>query len=228
MFAPRVASPAGGPTASDALAELAVHGANVQPGQVLAVGASSARRTLARAVAAAAYQRGAKFVDVSYFDPYVKRARIEHADPDTLAFVPQWFGDADARARRRARRARITFAGVDDAEPARRSRSRRCVGTRPAPAPEGDRRGSSATARRTGASSRARIRRGRSSSTRSSPPDEAYERLWAELEHVLRLDEPDPSRGLGRARWRVLKRAARAAHRAAVRRDPAARARAPS
>jgi aminopeptidase len=46
----------------------------------------------ARATAEAAYKRGAKFVDVAYFDPYVKRARIEHADPDTLGFVPQWFG----------------------------------------------------------------------------------------------------------------------------------------
>jgi Leucyl aminopeptidase (aminopeptidase T) len=39
------------------------------------------------------YDRGAKFVDVNYFDPYVKRARIEHADPDTLEFVPSWYGD---------------------------------------------------------------------------------------------------------------------------------------
>ena len=48
------------------------------------------QETLARAVAAAAYRRGAKFVDVVYFDPYLKRARIEHADRDTLDFVPTW------------------------------------------------------------------------------------------------------------------------------------------
>jgi aminopeptidase len=34
----------------------------------------------------------ARSSSTSYFDPYVKRARIEHADPDTLGFVPQWFG----------------------------------------------------------------------------------------------------------------------------------------
>src|SRR3984893_6349489 len=47
----------------------------------------------ARATAEAAYKRGAKFVDVAYFDPYVKRVRIENADPDTLGFVPQWYGE---------------------------------------------------------------------------------------------------------------------------------------
>src|SRR5665213_481392 len=66
------------------LATLAAHGANVQPGQVVLVQADLGHLELARAVTAAAYDRGAKYVDVNYFDPYVKRARIEHADPDTL------------------------------------------------------------------------------------------------------------------------------------------------
>ena len=86
---------------------------------------SSARRTLARAVAAAAYDRGAKFVDVDYFDPCVKRARIAARRP----------GHARLRARRgtasacsrtpRSSGARVTLAGVDRAEPARRSRHER-------------------------------------------------------------------------------------------------------
>src|SRR5437764_10022110 len=75
------------------LAKLAAHGANVQEGQIVLVNAELGHEELARAVATAAYQRGAKFVDVSYFDPHVKRARIEHADPDTLEFVPEWYGD---------------------------------------------------------------------------------------------------------------------------------------
>ena len=74
------------------LADLSVHGANVQPGQIVLISAELGQEELARAVAAAAYDRGAKFVDVSYFDPWVKRARIEHADPDTLDFVPEWYG----------------------------------------------------------------------------------------------------------------------------------------
>src|SRR5664279_5312989 len=74
------------------LAELAVHGANIQPGQVVLVTGELGHEPLARAVAAAAYDRGAKFVDVEYFDPWIKRARIEHADPDTLEYVPEWYG----------------------------------------------------------------------------------------------------------------------------------------
>ena len=46
-----------------------------------------------RALAASAYRHGAKFVDVGWFDPHVKRARIEHARPDTLDFVPPWYGE---------------------------------------------------------------------------------------------------------------------------------------
>ena len=75
------------------LADLSIHGANLQPGQILMVTAELGQEPLARAVAAAAYAKGAKFVDVVYFDPFVKRARIEHADPATLDFVPPWYGE---------------------------------------------------------------------------------------------------------------------------------------
>jgi aminopeptidase len=75
------------------LAELAVAvGANVQPGQIVGVTAELEHHDLARAVAAAAYDRGAKFVDVWYVDPLLKRARIEFAADDTLEFVPPWYG----------------------------------------------------------------------------------------------------------------------------------------
>ena len=70
------------------LAELSVHGANVQEGQIVLVLTEIGLEEQARATAEAAYKRGAKFVDVAYFDPYVKRVRIENADPDTLGFVP--------------------------------------------------------------------------------------------------------------------------------------------
>jgi hypothetical protein len=75
------------------LAELSVHGANVQEGQIVLVAAEIGLEEQARATAAAAYKLGAKFVDVAYFDPYLKRVRIESADPDTLDFVPQWYGE---------------------------------------------------------------------------------------------------------------------------------------
>jgi aminopeptidase len=173
----------------DALARLAVHGANVQPGQVVAVGAQIGQETLARAIAAAAYERGAHFVDVLYYDPLVKRARIEHADPDTLEYVPPWLV---ARLEALAERgdARIGLSGVvevnalEGLDPERSGRDRlpwlkesgRVVSERstnwtivPCPHP--------AWARLVHP---------------ELEKEEAYERLWAELWHVLRLDEPDP------------------------------------
>ena len=50
--------------------------ANLQPGQLLAIGSEIGKETVTRALAAAGYRHGAKFVDVAYFDLHVKRARI--------------------------------------------------------------------------------------------------------------------------------------------------------
>ncbi len=47
---------------------------------------------LVRAIAARAYERGALFVDPWWFDPYVKRLRALHADPETLEYAPPWYG----------------------------------------------------------------------------------------------------------------------------------------
>jgi aminopeptidase len=68
-------------------------GANVQPDQIVWIVADPAAAPFVRLVAAAAYERGARFVDPWYFDPYVKRIRLEHADPETLDFVPSWYGE---------------------------------------------------------------------------------------------------------------------------------------
>jgi Thermophilic metalloprotease (M29) len=64
--------------------------ANVQTGQTLVVSAEPGQESLVRAVARSAYRHGARFVDTDYFDPHVKRARIEYAHPDTLGFIPSW------------------------------------------------------------------------------------------------------------------------------------------
>jgi aminopeptidase len=173
-----------------ALAELSVHGANVQAGQIVIVTAELGQEDLARAIAAAAYDRGAKFVDVNYFDPFVKRARIEHADPATLEFVPSWYGDRMVE-HAEARGSRVTLAGatvpnlLDDLDSTLAGRDRlpylkeipKIVGERstnwcivPCPHPAW---------------------------AKLVYPElaeaDAYEKLWAELEHVLRLDEPDPT-----------------------------------
>jgi aminopeptidase len=77
-----------------ALAELAVRlGANLQPGQILSISSEPGKEDLARAVAEVAYERGAKFVDLTVFDYHLKRARALHADPETLSYVPPWYGE---------------------------------------------------------------------------------------------------------------------------------------
>jgi aminopeptidase len=76
------------------LAQLIVEfGANVQPGQIVDLWADVGKEELARAIAEIAYRRGAKFVDVAYFDPYVKHARVAHVDEESLEYIPPWFGE---------------------------------------------------------------------------------------------------------------------------------------
>ena len=154
------------------LAELAVHGANVQPDQILMVSAELGQEELARAVAAAGYGRGAKFVDVVYFDPHLKRARVAARRP----------GDARLRAgvvRRAAARRWPRVAARASRSPGRSRRTcwtistRRSSGKRPAAVDEGDEQDRSPTGRRTGRSSRARTPSGPRSSIPSFPADEA-------------------------------------------------------
>ena len=75
-------------------ADLAIgFGANVQPDQIVALECEPGKEYLVRALAASAYRHGARFVDVAWFDPHVKHARIRHAKPQTLDFVPPWYGE---------------------------------------------------------------------------------------------------------------------------------------
>ena len=145
---------------------------------------------MVRALAASAYRHGAKFVDVSYFDMHVKRARILHADEDTLDFVPPWYGERLlelGRQRCAAHRAR------------RAGDARACSTT--------------STPRAPGATCCPSSRRPASSSTSATtnwtivpyptaawarqvhpdvPEDEAIARLCEQILHVCRLDEEDP------------------------------------
>jgi aminopeptidase len=82
----------GGPPI-ERLAELVVgFGANVQPGQIVEMASSPGKEEIAHAIAGAAYRRGAKFVDYVYFDPWMKRERVQHATEETLDFIPEWYG----------------------------------------------------------------------------------------------------------------------------------------
>jgi aminopeptidase len=172
------------------LAALAVHGANVQPGQLTMVSAEHGQAELARACAEAAYKAGAKFVESLYFDMRFKRQRILHADPETLEYVPPWWGQRLLEVGDQLG-ARISLAGMStpslfaDLDPALVGRDRMpwikevsqviaeqstnwCI----VPCPHVE---------------WAKV------VYPDLPEGEAYERLWSELEHVLRLDEPDPN-----------------------------------
>ena len=74
-----------------AYADLAVHvGANVGEGQDVYVNAFVEHAPLVRALAASAYDAGARFVDVAYSDQYIRRAQIELAPDDSLGWSPPW------------------------------------------------------------------------------------------------------------------------------------------
>jgi aminopeptidase len=109
----------------DRFAELLVgFAANVQPGQIVAVSSEIGKEPLTRAIAAAAYRHGATYVDVSYADPYVRRARIEHGSDAALETVPSWIGER-ILALGEQRCARIALTGataprlLEDLDPAR-------------------------------------------------------------------------------------------------------------
>lgn len=111
-------------------ARLAVDfGANVQPGQLVSLSGAPGKERLVRAIAERAYERGAKFVDLSWFDPWIKRARIAHAADDTLEYVPPWYGERILTLGRE-RGAAITLSGpvapglLDDLDPVRSGRDR--------------------------------------------------------------------------------------------------------
>ncbi|MBJ7473445.1 MAG: aminopeptidase, partial [Solirubrobacteraceae bacterium] len=174
----------------DRFAALAVRfGANVQPGQVVSVSCEPGKEQVVRAIAAEAYRAGAKFVDVSWFDPHLKRARVLYAEEDTLDYVPPWIGQRILQLGE-LRAARIGLTGpaapglLGDLDPVR-------IGKDPLPfVPEA-----------------VKVVNDQTTNWTALPcptepwaqlvfPDmsasEAMAKLWEQLWHVLRLDEPDP------------------------------------
>ena len=173
-----------------ALADLAVNfGANVQPGQIVSLGSEPGKEHLARAIAEAAYAAGAKFVDLTVFDVYFKRARALHADPESLRFVPPWIGER-MLALGEHRCARISMSGpvapraLDGIDPGLIS-----LDMLPR-VPESMQVLNDATTNWTivpcPTAAWATLVHPR------LEPAAALERLWSEITHVCRLDEPDP------------------------------------
>ncbi len=173
------------------LAELVVTaGANVQQGQIVSIGSEPGKERLTRAVADAAYRSGARFVDVNYFDPWVKRSRLLHAAQDTLDFVPSWYGER-ILALGDQRCARIGLSGnaapglLDDLDPARAGKDM-LPWVEEAAKVVGD-----ATTNWTICPSPTAGWAGLVYP--DLEPDAALERLWEQIAHICRLDEPDPT-----------------------------------
>ena len=190
----------------DRFADLIVgFAANVQPGQVVSISTGPGKEELTRAVAREAYERGAKYVDLWYFDAAVKRARIELADESTLDYVPPWIGER-LLALSRHRAARISFSPPVDpgvlngVDPLRAGRDLLPAIKEVGPV-VGER-----TTNWTGVpcptAAWARVVHA------DLPEEEALARLWDEIVHVCRLDESDPP-GAWRARMGELDGVAR-------------------
>jgi aminopeptidase len=178
------------------LADLVVgFGANVQQDQIVSVNCEPGKEPLVRAIAASAYRRGARFVDVNWFDPWVKRARIEHARDETLEFVPEWYGSR-MLALGDLRGARIGLSGpsapgvLEDLDPVRAGKDR---------LPAVKESGKVVNERTTNWSIiPASTPAWASLVFPDLPPEEAQAALDERLLHVLRLDEHDPI-----AAWRA-------------------------
>ena len=178
------------PDLLDRLAELAVgFGANVQPGQLVGVTSYVGREEAARAIARAAYLRGARYVDVVTFDDLLKRERLLHAPEDSLDFVPPWLRErllwlSEEHA------ARISMSGpqapgaFDDVDPARAGRD-----LLPWLAEVGE-----VVNARTTNWSAIPVPCGPWAEVvhPDLPPEKALARLSEQVAHVCRLDEDDP------------------------------------
>jgi aminopeptidase len=171
-------------------AELVVRfAANVQPGQIVAIGTEPGKLELTRAIADEAYRAGAKFVDVSTFDLHVKRSRILHAAEDTLDYVPPWHGERILQLGE-LRGARVGLTGpaapglLNDLDPARAGRDQTPF-----------------------LKESSQVVNARTTNWTAVPcptqpwaelvypdlePGAALERLWADVIHMCRLDEDDP------------------------------------
>ncbi len=161
-------------------------GVNLQPGQLVFIQAYPEQAELARAVAAHAYRKGARFVDIYYADHRARRSLIEHGPEDMLSWSQPWLVDRLNYAREK-QAASITFSGdpepglLADLDPAlvAQARQSKLVETRLAMHT-----GEEVAWTLIGAPTPAWA------AAVFGEPD--IERLWRAIEHTVRLDEPDP------------------------------------
>ena len=169
------------------LAQLAVEvGANVAEGQYVLVMGLVEHAPFARAIAEAAYDAGARYVDVSYIDQHVRRAMIEKGPDEALEWSPPWsvkrlddLGDEHG--------ALISITGDPEPEILADLDQARVGRARPVKISEAHLRN---------------VMESRINWTIVSYPNEGWaetvfgepdvDRLWQDVERAVRLDEPDP------------------------------------
>ena len=87
-------------------------GVNLQPGQDLSVSAPIEAAPFVRAVVAAAYARGARYVDLLWRDAWTERARLDHSLQDHLDYLDTYQVDGMTRIMERGG-ARLVIQGDD-------------------------------------------------------------------------------------------------------------------
>ena len=170
----------------DRYADLIVRvGANVQPDQTVFIDSSIDHAELVRAVARSAYRAGARFVDVRYVDPHIRKAFIDLAPEETLTDTPAWLLErvealADGGAL-------IMIAGEAEPEllagsdPARVGKARPIAAVTRQLRAQNDRAVAWTIAAHPTAGQ---------ATLMFGEPD--VERLWQAVAYAVRLDEPDP------------------------------------
>ena len=171
----------------DAYARLIVEvGVALREGQPLLVDAHVEHAPLVRAVAHAAYDAGAKYVDVRYADDFVKRALIQSGPEEMLDHSPPWLIE------------RINSMGEEQA-------AALILAGEPAPGLFGDLEGKRVGAARMSARNEAWLREvtgGRVSWSIAACPTPGWaervygepdvDRLWKAIAAAVRLDDDDP------------------------------------
>src|SRR6187549_3657953 len=166
-----------------AMAELA---AKVGEGQYVLVSALIEHAPLARAIADVSYELGARYVDVAYADQHVRRSMIEKGSDEILEWSPEWaVKRIDDLGKEHG--ALITITGDPEPELLSDLDQARIGKARPVKIAEAHLR--NVMDRRIGWTIVSYPNEGWAQTIFGEPD---VEQLWKDVEHAIRLDEPDP------------------------------------
>jgi len=170
----------------DAYARLVLDvGLALEEGQTLEITTFPETADLARAVALAAYERGARYVDVWYEDEYVRKAMLEAGPDEVVGWTPPWQLERQRMVDERG--ASLSLNGhpdphlFDDVDASLVGRSRKADLTK-----------IKLDQRTTGKVNWAIVGYPTEGWARTIFGEPDVERLFDAIAHTVRLDEPDP------------------------------------